>query len=386
MKKKICALLLFGSCLFSISACGNKVAFDDTSNVRDSSKIEETLASRNTEESKDYTGHEARKQIGFEELDEVVSTDVENTISAIKSEYEKLVADIDTYEKYLENTDKVEAFYEQICEDTKYLCIRMREYSLNYAEAIMVSDKSNNDKYKDFKELYDCIYDDAGDDIYDDIYDGILDDIYDDFYNGILDDAYDNGAPYGEWSDARSDEYDWWSDARSDVYDEWSDFRSDVYDFWSDMRSELWDDDIERAEKKIADFRKDIEKIKSKDVHSDVQTSNEEKSHNDANSKDAENGEANSNRELVDGMRPEFKEAMDSYEAFYDEYCNIIKKYTENPSDMKILADYTDMLTKAAEMAEKFDAWENSDMNSAELKYYLDVNNRVTQKLLEVAE
>lgn len=386
MKKKICALLLFGSCLFSISACGNKVAFDDTSNVRDSSKIEETLASRDTEESKDYTGHETRKQIGFEELDEVVSTDVENTISAIKSEYEKLVADIDTYEKYLENTDKVEAFYEQICEDTKYLCIRMREYSLNYAEAIMASDKSNNDKYKNFEKLYDCIYDDAGDDIYDDIYDGILDDIYDDFYDGILDDAYDNGAPYGEWSDARSDEYDWWSDARSDVYDEWSDFRSDVYDFWSDMRSELWDDDIERAEKKIADFRKDIEKIKSKDVHSDVQTSNEEKSHNDANSKDAENGEANSNKELVDGMRPEFKEAMDSYEAFYDEYCDIIKKYAENPSDMKILTDYTDMLTKAAEMAEKFDAWENSDMNSAELKYYLDVNNRVTQKLLDVAE
>ncbi len=84
-------------------------------------------------------------------------------------------------------------------------------------------------------------------------------------------------------------------------------------------------------------------------------------------------------------MRPEFKEAMDSYEAFYDEYCNILKKYAENPSDMKLLADYTDMLTKATEMAEKFDAWENSDMNSAELKYYLDVNNRVTQKLLELA-
>lgn len=386
MKKKICALLLLGSCLFSISACGNKVASNDTNNVQDSSQIEETLESRDTEEIKDNTGDETRKQIGFEELNEVVSTDVENTISAIKSEYEKLVTDIDAYEKYLKNTDKVEAFYEQVCEDTKHLCIRMREYSINYAEEIMASDKSNSDKYKDFEELYDCIYDDAGDDIYDEIYDGILDDIYDDFYDGILDDAYDNGAPYDEWSDARSDEYDWWSDARSDVYDEWSDFRSDVYDFWSDMRSELWDDDIERAEEKIVDFRKYVEKIKSKGVQSDVQTSNEEESHNDVTFENAENEEANANEELVDGMRPEFKEAMDSYEAFYDEYCNIIKKYTENPSDMKLLADYTDMLTKAAEMAEKFDAWENSDMNSTELKYYLDVNNRVTKKLLDVAE
>lgn len=383
MKKKICALL-FGLCMFSISACGNKVASVDTSNVQDSSQIEGTLESRDTEESKDNTGDEARKQIGFEELNEVVSTDVENTISAIKSEYEKLVTKIDTYEKYLENTDKVETFYKQVYEYTKYLCIKMREYSINYAEEIMASDKSNDDKYKDFEELYDCIYDDAGDDIYDAIYDGILDDIYDDFYDGILDDAYDNGAPYDEWSNARSDEYDWWSDTRSDVYDEWSDFRSDVYDFWSDMRSELWDDDIERAEEKIVDFREDVEKIKSKGIQSEDQTSNEERS--DSTSEDTESKDADENEELVDGMRPEFKEAMDSYEAFYDEYCDIMKKYAENPSDMKLLADYTDMLTKAAEMAEKFDAWENSDMNSAELKYYLDVNNSVTQKLLEVAE
>lgn len=385
MKKKICALLLFGSCLFSISACGNKTVSDDTINVQDTSPIEETLERRNTEESKDKTEDAARKQTGFEELNEVVSADVENTISAIKSEYEKLVEDIDTYEKYLKNTNKVEAFYEQVCEDTKHLCIRMREYSINYAEEIMASDKSNSDKYKDFKELYDCIYDDAGDDIYDEIYDDILDGIFDSFYDGILDDAYDDGAPYDEWSDARSDEYDWWSDTRSDVYDEWSDFRSDVYDFWSDMRSELWDDDIEGAEERIADFREDIEKIKNKGINGEAQTSNEAE-RSDSPSEDTESEVTDKNEELVEGMRPEFKEAMDSYEAFYDEYCNIIKKYAENPSDMKILADYTDMLAKAAEMAEKFDAWENSDMNSAEKKYYLDVNNRVTKKLLEVYE
>ena len=265
----------------------------------------------------------------------------------MKAEYEKIISDIDTYEKYLENTDKVEAFYKQIYEDTKQLCMRMREYSLNYAETIMASDKSNDDKYKDFEKLYDCIYDDAGDDIYDEIYDGILDDLYDDFYDGILDDAYDNGVPYDEWSDARSDEYDWWSDARSDVYDEWSDFRSDVYDFWSDMRSELWDDDVERAKEKIEDFQEDIEKLKSKDSQSNVQA---------------------------------------SYEAFYDEYCDVMKKYAENPTDMEILTSYTDMLTKAAEMSEKFEAWEDNKMNDAELKYYLDVNNRVAKKLLDVSQ
>lgn len=92
------------------------------------------------------------------------------------------------------------------------------------------------------------------------------------------------------------------------------------------------------------------------------------------------------NEELVDGMRPDFKEAMDSYEAFYDEYCNFMEKYDENPSDLKMLAEYASMLAKANDMAEKFDAWESSDLNDAELSYYLAVNSRVAQKLLEVAQ
>lgn len=56
--------------------------------------------------------------------------------------------------------------------------------------------------------------------------------------------------------------------------------------------------------------------------------------------------EDSSSQELADGMRPEFKEAMDSYEAFYAEYCEILKKYKDNPTDMAILADYSAFMTK----------------------------------------
>ena len=44
-----------------------------------------------SEESKNITSDTEEKKIGFEELDEVVSTDVENTVSDLKAEYEKLV-------------------------------------------------------------------------------------------------------------------------------------------------------------------------------------------------------------------------------------------------------------------------------------------------------
>lgn len=87
---------------------------------------------------------------------------------------------------------------------------------------------------------------------------------------------------------------------------------------------------------------------------------------------------------LINGMRPEFKEAMDAYEEFYDEYCDFMKKYQENPTDFTLLADYAKFLAKAEEMDRKFEKWDDSELNNAELKYYLDVNNRVMQKLVDV--
>jgi hypothetical protein len=203
--------------------------------------------------------------MGFSDLDEAVSNEVNEIIDNLDSEYQNLVANIDTYEKYQDNIDKIEAFYAVILEDTRTLCIRMREYSIKYAEAILSSDQSNDDKYEDFDELLDVIYEDASDEILDEIYNGILDEVLDDFYNGALDDKPD-GISYDEWYDIRSDEYDWWSDTRSDVYDEWSDLRSDVYDLWSDIRGELWDDDIEKAKDDLIDFIEEVEKLNGNNV------------------------------------------------------------------------------------------------------------------------
>ena len=88
---------------------------------------------------------------------------------------------------------------------------------------------------------------------------------------------------------------------------------------------------------------------------------------------------------LVDGMRKDFKDAMDSYEAFMDEYVAFMKKYSDNPSDVGLLADYTKYMSKYADMVEKFDKWESEDLNDAELAYYIDVQARVSKKLLQVA-
>ena len=86
----------------------------------------------------------------------------------------------------------------------------------------------------------------------------------------------------------------------------------------------------------------------------------------------------------TNGIRPEFKEAMDAYEAFYDEYCDFMVSYQKNPTDMKLIAQYGQLMTKMAEVNEAFEKWDESELNNEELKYYLEVSNRVMQILVDV--
>ena len=76
---------------------------------------------------------------------------------------------------------------------------------------------------------------------------------------------------------------------------------------------------------------------------------------------------------------------MDSYEAFVNEYCEFMKKYSEsNQTDLQMIADYTSYLSKYAEFAKDFEAWNSDDMTNEELAYYLDVQHRVAKKMLEI--
>ncbi|MCM1334515.1 MAG: hypothetical protein NC084_02075 [Bacteroides sp.] len=82
------------------------------------------------------------------------------------------------------------------------------------------------------------------------------------------------------------------------------------------------------------------------------------------------------------GIRPEFKEAMDSYEAFFDEYCKIMTAYAENPSDLSLMLQYLEYLEKYSEMADKLDEIGDDDLSEAELLYYTEVMSRINKKLL----
>ncbi len=84
-------------------------------------------------------------------------------------------------------------------------------------------------------------------------------------------------------------------------------------------------------------------------------------------------------------IRPEFKEYMDSYEAFMDEYIAFMQKFEKADSNSAalMLYDYYQLMERELEFSEKLDAMDESDYTAAEWAYYLEVTNRVNQKLLK---
>ena len=84
-------------------------------------------------------------------------------------------------------------------------------------------------------------------------------------------------------------------------------------------------------------------------------------------------------------IRPEFKEYMDSYEDFMDEYITFMEKYTKSDpgSAAMMLMEYASLMQRYTDFGEKLDAMDESDYTTAEWAYYLEVTNRVNQKLLK---
>lgn len=273
MKKKI-AIILAILTLTSLTACGQsngnnsssktESSYSSSDNSKSEVKSQKEIDSDVEETTKNETDSSSAKDFStLDGIETAVTEDVENTISELEKEFDSLKSEIDTYDKYLQNTSEIEDFYNKIVKTNEDVCIRLYEYALEYANIVVNSNSDSYDKYDDLKGIYDCIYDDAGKDIYNGIYDGVLKDMYKAFYEGVLDDSPDDDG-YSKWSDTCSQEYDWYSDACSDTYDFYSDTSSDIYDFYSDVGSAIYKDDMSKAQKRIDKFEAKIEKLKNK--------------------------------------------------------------------------------------------------------------------------
>ncbi len=86
-----------------------------------------------------------------------------------------------------------------------------------------------------------------------------------------------------------------------------------------------------------------------------------------------------------EGISAEFKEAMDSYEAFINEYADFMKKYHESGNPTEMLMDYSNYLIKYTDTMDKLGKIDYENLTIQEQQYYIEVMARIEKKLLEVS-
>ena len=165
-------------------------------------------------------------------------------------------------------------------------------------------------------------------------------------------------ARYVQFYAEYKEEVQWkaWSETSSAIYKAWSATSSTLYRQYSAISSGLYQGNY------------DIDSIWGEYQKKMVQE------------------EAASGIEAVAGIRPEFQEAMDSYEAFFDEYISFLQMYKDStPEDTLLMLDeYADYMEQYAETMESFSNLGAEEMTTEEALYYAEVSSRITAKLLEV--
>lgn len=126
--------------------------------------------------------------------------------------------------------------------------------------------------------------------------------------------------------------------------------------------------------------------VETSAAESNIEESSEEESSQSETStaeSSIEELEENSAPETNDGIRPDIKEAIDSYESFMNQYCDFMNSY--DTTDLSMLSEYSELMSEYVTTTAKFEKIQDEDLNDAELAYYLEVSNRVSQNLLAVS-
>lgn len=76
-------------------------------------------------------------------------------------------------------------------------------------------------------------------------------------------------------------------------------------------------------------------------------------------------------------------EMLVSYEKYVDQYIKYVKKVSDG--DLSAMVEYTNFLEKTTDLAEKMEKVQ-SNFSSAQLKKYLEINNKFTNALIDIAE
>lgn len=137
--KKIIALLLAIVMLLSLAACGTETpqstetqpgasstdapATDPSAGTTEPSS-DATTPPKSTDKPAEYSHSiDLTGVTTVEELEARIEEHLASTIASLNEQWEALAAEIDTYEKYVENAERVSEFYETVMESRKKVTI-----------------------------------------------------------------------------------------------------------------------------------------------------------------------------------------------------------------------------------------------------------------------
>ena len=94
--------------------------------------------------------------------------------------------------------------------------------------------------------------------------------------------------------------------------------------------------------------------------------------------------------EEIEEVDPEFKAALDQYEAFIDGYCDFLEMYlkADTNTQLSMMENYSEWMNQYAEVMDAvrtLDACQD-EMTPAQLSYYVEVTARVSQRMIEFSE
>ncbi len=83
----------------------------------------------------------------------------------------------------------------------------------------------------------------------------------------------------------------------------------------------------------------------------------------------------------IPGVSAEFKNIMDEYEAFFDDYVEFMQMYKES-NDVALMGKYAEMMNQAVVSMQALENMDTETMTKEEQAYYIEVMSRISQKML----
>ena len=158
----------------------------------------------------------------------------------------------------------------------------------------------------------------------------------------------------------------------------------DSYYFADDENGNSLTITYKSSEKKMSidlyGFKKKKEKITNETTEKSTVDSSTEES--ETETENSANTDTTGNTDDTAISDTSFREWVDEYESFINEYIEFMINYDE--TDVTQLAEYAKLMEEYAEFVEATDNLKENDYSADDWKYYMDAQTRITQKLLEI--